>query len=73
LRNVASGSASLADPAVVSDLIKHLDPNGDATAQPPTDNIDFDKFSWEMARLEMHQVRSLPLSLLALPVQKYEY
>ena len=50
---------ALSDPIVISDLIKFLDPNGDPAAVPPTDNIDFDKFSWGMARGDLKQVVEL--------------
>jgi len=47
---------ALSDMNVIADLIQQLDPNGDPNANPPTDNIDFDKFSWAMARSELVQV-----------------
>jgi Ca2+-binding EF-hand superfamily protein len=47
---------ALSDMSVITDLIQQLDPDGDPNANPPTDNIDFDKFSWEMARSELIQV-----------------
>jgi Ca2+-binding EF-hand superfamily protein len=47
---------ALSDASVISDLIKHLDPDGDPDAKPPTDNIDFDRFSWNMARGDLKQV-----------------
>ena len=44
---------ALTDPAVIEGLVKHLDPTGDPNKNPPTDNIDFDKFSWDMALSEI--------------------
>ena len=40
---------ALADPIVINDLIKHLDPDDE-------NNIDFDRFSWNMARRELKSV-----------------
>ena len=53
---------ALSDYTVIADLIKILDPDGDPTAKDtsnrpqPTDNINFDKFSWDMARTDLKQV-----------------
>lgn len=47
---------ALNDKIVIDDLIKQLDPTGDPDKKPPTDNINFDKFSWDMARSELKHV-----------------
>jgi len=53
---------ALSDYTVIADLIKILDPDGNPTAKDtsnhpqPTDNINSDKFLWDMARTDLKQV-----------------